>query len=154
MGGERSRTGERLFRVGRGPSRLGRTSSPFGTGLSPLGAGVSPFGVRRQHASGNTPTKGDLEKKVGAMTEAEAAAQEELRQIAEELDEICDCLMDLNQRLPVSPRETPMLRGEEEMDVATQVRSVIECVLIDRLSPATRDLAAAASFRPAGNRDE
>jgi hypothetical protein len=34
------------------------------------------------------------------------------------------------------------------MDVSTEVRSVIECVLNDSLHPAIRDLAAAASYRP------
>lgn len=85
------------------------------------------------------------------MTEAEAAAQAELRQIAEDLDEICDRLADVNQQLPVSPRESAMLLGREEMDVATHVRSVIESVL-NKLWPAVRDLAAAASYRPKGER--
>lgn len=82
------------------------------------------------------------------MTEAEAAAQEELRGIVEELDEICSRLAHVNERLPVSPQESAMLLGKEEMDVTTQVRSVIECALVDRLWPSTRDLAAAASYRP------
>ena len=84
------------------------------------------------------------------MTEAEAAAQEELRQIGEELDEICSRLAAVNERLPVSPQETAMLLGEEEMDISTQVRSVIECVLVDKLWPSSRALAAAASYRPSG----
>ena len=37
-----------------------------------------------------------------------------------------------------------MLLGEQEMDVATEIRSIIECVLNDSLRPAIRDLAAAA----------
>lgn len=84
------------------------------------------------------------------MTEAEAAAQSELRGIAVELDAIRSRLVDLHARLPVPPQETAMLLGEEEMDIATEVRSVIECVLADRLEPAIRDLAAAASYRPTG----
>ena len=43
-----------------------------------------------------------------------------------------------------------MLIGEAEMDFATEVRSVIECVLTDSLGPAIRDLAAAASCQPKG----
>jgi hypothetical protein len=81
------------------------------------------------------------------MTEAEAAAQAELRRIVEELEAIRARLAELHERLPVPPQETAMLLGEEEMDVATEVRSVIECVLNDSLRPAIRDLAAAASFR-------
>jgi hypothetical protein len=84
------------------------------------------------------------------VTEAEAAAQAELSQIVVELDAIRDRLAEIHDRLPVSPEETAMLVGEEEMDVATEVRSVIECVLSDSLQPAIRDLAAAASYRPTG----
>ena len=84
------------------------------------------------------------------MTEAEAAAQAELSQIVVELDAIRDRLAEIHDRLPVPPEETAMLVGEEEMDVATEVRSVIECVLNDSLRPAIRDLAAAASYRPKG----
>lgn len=82
------------------------------------------------------------------MTEAEAAAQSELRGIAVELDAIRSRLVDLHSRLPVPLQETAMLLGEEEMDIATEVRSVIECVLNDSLGQAIRDLAAAAAYRP------
>jgi hypothetical protein len=41
-----------------------------------------------------------------------------------------------------------MLLGEEEMDVSTEIRSTIECVLKDSMEPAIRDLAAAASYQP------
>lgn len=81
------------------------------------------------------------------MTEAEGAAQAELRRIVEELDAIQSRLTEIHTRLPVPPQETAMLLGEEEMDVATELRSVIECVLSDSLRPAIRDLAAAASPR-------
>jgi len=83
-----------------------------------------------------------------AVTEAEAAAQAELHQIVEELDTIRTRLVDLHAKLPVSPEETAMLEGEVEMDFATEVRSVIECVLNDNIQPAIRDLAAAASCQP------
>jgi hypothetical protein len=84
------------------------------------------------------------------MTAAEAAAQAELRGIVEALDAVRARLEDMHARLPVAPEETAMLLGEREMDVATEVRSVIECVLNDSLRPAIRDLAAAASYRPQG----
>ncbi len=70
--------------------------------------------------------------------------------IVEELEAIRRRLGDLHARLPVPPQETAMLLGEEEMDVSTEVRSVVECVLADRIEPAIRDLAAAASYRPKG----
>ncbi len=82
------------------------------------------------------------------MTEAEAAAQGALRQIVEELNGLRGRLVELHERLPVPPEETAMLLGEEEMDISTEVRSVIECTLADRIEPAIRDLAAAASYRP------
>ncbi len=81
------------------------------------------------------------------MTEEEAAAQAELHQIVEELDSIRTRLVDLHARLPISAEETAMLVGEVEMDFATEVRSVIECVLNDNIQPAIRDLAAAASCK-------
>jgi hypothetical protein len=84
------------------------------------------------------------------MTGDEGAAQAELRQMVEELDSIRSRLSDLHDRLPVSPQETAMLIGEAEMDFATEVRSVIECVLADSLGPAIRDLAAVASCQPKG----
>jgi hypothetical protein len=84
----------------------------------------------------------------GSLTEAEAAAQEELRRIGEELDAIRSRLVEIHAKLPVSPEETAMLLGEKEMDVSTEVRSIIECVLNDSIQPAIRDLAAAASYRP------
>jgi hypothetical protein len=78
----------------------------------------------------------------------EEAARAELRSVVEYLDAIRARLVDLHARLPVSPQETAMLLGEEEMDFATEVRSVIECILHDMIQPAIRDLAAAAADRP------
>jgi hypothetical protein len=82
------------------------------------------------------------------LEEIEVAAQAELRGIVEELDGIRSRLEGIHGRLPVPPEETAMLLGEREMDVSTEVRSVVECVLTDSLRPAIRDLAAAASYRP------
>src|SRR5262245_17579318 len=89
-----------------------------------------------------------IEAEGDAVTEAEAAVQAELHQIVEELDHTRTRLVDLHASLPVSPEETAMLAGEVEMDFATEVRSVIECVLNDSIQPAIRDLAAAAAGRP------
>ena len=82
------------------------------------------------------------------MTDAEAAAQDQLRDIVKELGILRAQLLAIHQSLPVPPHETAMLLGEEEMDVATEVRSVIECVLHDSLQPAIRHLGAASSYRP------
>ena len=43
-----------------------------------------------------------------------------------------------------APEEAAADADEETADVATQVRSIIECVLDDSLQPAIRDLRAAA----------
>jgi hypothetical protein len=84
------------------------------------------------------------------VTAIEAVAQGELREIVEALDEVRARLEAIHGKLPVAPDETAMLAGEQEMDVATEVRSVIECVLHDSLEPALRDLAVAAAYRPRG----
>jgi hypothetical protein len=86
------------------------------------------------------------------MNETEAAAQGALRQVVEELESLRGRLEEVHEMLPVPPQEAAMLLGEEEMDISTEVRSVIECVLNDCLRPAIRDLAAAASYRPKGRK--
>jgi len=86
------------------------------------------------------------------MLEKEAEAQSQLRRIVEELQTVGLRLREIAAGLPVSPRETAMLLGEEEPDVATEVRSVIECVLADQIEPAVRDLGAAASYRQRADR--
>jgi hypothetical protein len=85
------------------------------------------------------------------LEEIEAAAQAELRRVVEELDAVRVRLEEIHARLPIPPDETAMLLGEREMDISTDMRSVIECVLNDSLRPAIRDLAAAASHRPKGS---
>ncbi|MFY9824032.1 MAG: hypothetical protein WAM82_21820 [Thermoanaerobaculia bacterium] len=43
-----------------------------------------------------------------------------------------------------------MLLGEADMDVATALRSITECVLADRLEPAAVELKKWAAYKPAG----
>jgi hypothetical protein len=81
------------------------------------------------------------------ITEPEAVAQEKLQKVVKDLQEIRAELADINKDLPVPPSEGMMLLGEEEMDVSTEIRSVIECVVNDSILPAIRDLAAAAAYR-------
>jgi hypothetical protein len=82
------------------------------------------------------------------MTREEAEAQAELRQVVEELKGIRARLRAIAGGLPVSPEELSMPMGEEEdPDVATEVRSIIECVLADQIGPAVRDLGAAVEYR-------
>jgi 5,10-methenyltetrahydromethanopterin hydrogenase len=80
-------------------------------------------------------------------TEPEAAAQLKLQKVVKDLQDIRAELADINKDLPVPPSEGMMLLGEEEMDVSTEIRSVIECVVNDSILPAIRDLAAAAAYR-------
>jgi hypothetical protein len=81
------------------------------------------------------------------MTEAEAAAQAELRRIVDRLTEIRSKLRQLVESLPGDPDAEPDPLGEDEMDVTTEVRSIIECVLNDSIQPAIRDLRVAAAYR-------
>jgi hypothetical protein len=88
--------------------------------------------------------------RMGPMTEA--AAQEEIRRIIRDLETIRTRLLEVHEDLPPPPRENATADDPEEVDVTTEVRSVIECVLADSLRPAIRDLHAAAEYRPGGKR--
>lgn len=82
-------------------------------------------------------------------TLTEPEAQERLLQVVTDVEEIRTRLLEIHEGLPVPPNEGLMLVGEEEMDVATEVRSVIECVLHDNIEPASRHLQAAAEYKAA-----
>ncbi len=88
------------------------------------------------------------------MTQAETAAQEEIREIAKELDGICRRLLNLHERMPPATLEALMFAGEEDVDVTTEVRTVIECVVQDSIQPAIRDLQAAAAYQAENNQAE
>jgi hypothetical protein len=82
------------------------------------------------------------------MAQAEAAAQAELRKIVGELESLRFRLSEIVETLPKPPEYA---ENEEEMDVATEVRSVIECVLTDNIGPAIRDLRTAAAYGSRGS---
>jgi hypothetical protein len=82
------------------------------------------------------------------LTDVEAAARVRLQEAATQLEALQRQLKEIHDSLPVSSREDLMLLGEEDMDVATETRSVIECVLNDCIQPAIRDLKAVAAYRP------
>jgi len=83
-------------------------------------------------------------------SEVETVAQEQVQVIATvELEAIRLRLRSIHDSLPVSPKEALMLLGEAEIDISTEVRSTIECVLNDHIEPAIRTLMEVASFRPA-----
>lgn len=81
------------------------------------------------------------------MTQAETAAQTELRKISKELDTIRRRLLELHESLPPASLEALMFAGEEDLDVTTEVRTIIECVIQDSIQPAIRDLEAAAEYQ-------
>jgi hypothetical protein len=82
------------------------------------------------------------------MAQAEAAAQAELRKIVTELELLRSRLLEIVETLPKPPGE---VENEDEMDVATEIRSVIECVLTDNIRPAIRDLRTAAAYGARGS---
>ena len=72
----------------------------------------------------------------------EAAAKEQLREIAAELDTIQSRILGVQVSLP-APAET-----DEEQDGEVTLHSVIDCILSDSLEPAIRDLGRAATAQP------
>ncbi|MBW8874943.1 MAG: hypothetical protein JF614_08260 [Acidobacteria bacterium] len=82
------------------------------------------------------------------MTEAEAAAmQARVLEIAAGFEALIRRLQDVHDAVPISPLEPVMLLGEEDMDIATTLRSMIECVLADRLEPALRELRQGSAYK-------
>jgi len=88
------------------------------------------------------------EDDAAVLTEAEAAGQERVLEIAGEIESLSQQLLALHDSFPVSPLEAAMLLGEEDLDVFTSLRSVIECVRADRLEPALQELRKWAAYKP------
>lgn len=80
------------------------------------------------------------------MEDVETEARAELEQLAREMDAVRRRLLEIHERLPVSPREDVMLLGEEDPDFPTEARAAIECVVSDRIVPAIQDLKEAAAY--------
>jgi hypothetical protein len=57
-----------------------------------------------------------------------AEAQVELRAIAEELLAVEDRLRRVREAVPRSPDEDAMFEGRKAWDLATEIRTVVECV--------------------------
>jgi hypothetical protein len=81
---------------------------------------------------------------------SEARAQEELRTIAEELKGIETRLRAVHQSVAAPAEAEATQDADDEMDLATEIRTVIDCVLADNLEPAIRDLQAASALRISG----
>jgi hypothetical protein len=84
------------------------------------------------------------------MTQEEEA-QAQLRRVVDELKGLRARLLAIAGGLPEDPS---MPIGEEDPDVATEVRSIIECVLVDQIGPAVRDLGAAVEYRMKERKEE
>lgn len=83
------------------------------------------------------------------MTEAEVQA--ELKDLARELEKTRIRLLTLHNELPASVQEALIHAGEADLDLATELRSAIECIVSDELEPAIRNLRRAAeSTTPSG----
>jgi hypothetical protein len=92
------------------------------------------------------------------MSDAETAAQAELPHIVDRLTAVRSQLRQIVESLAAGPEVDASALDEDEMDVKTEVRSIIECVLNDSIQPAIRDLRVAAAYRvkgkPPGGREE
>jgi len=82
------------------------------------------------------------------MTKADATAQKQLRAIARDLSGIRYRLLGVVASLSHGRmEEAGDERDDKRSDLATEVRSVAECVLADNIRPAIEDLLAAARYR-------
>ncbi len=79
-------------------------------------------------------------------SELEAAVQDALEALAEDLKKIDKRLVVLHGSVPAPSIADREEDADEEIDVATEIRSVIDCVLTDSIRPAIRDLLAAAAY--------
>jgi hypothetical protein len=77
------------------------------------------------------------------MTPAETTAEAQLGEIADALEAIRFRLLGVQASLPPSPLERDPLLEEDEMDTATKLRTLVGCVLEDRIEPALRELRTA-----------
>lgn len=78
---------------------------------------------------------------------SEARAQEELRRIVEELKSTGTRLRAVHQSVAAPAEDEATQDAADEMDLATEIRTVIDCVLADNLEPAIRDLQAVSALR-------
>jgi chloramphenicol 3-O-phosphotransferase len=82
------------------------------------------------------------------MADVEAAAREQLAEIVRDLEAMRFRLLGVQASLPAAPGELVRQLDVEEMDAATEIRTVIQCVLDDHIEPTVRDLRKAASQEP------
>ncbi|MFY9821265.1 MAG: hypothetical protein WAM82_07775 [Thermoanaerobaculia bacterium] len=83
------------------------------------------------------------------MTDAGAVAQDQLYIVLRVLEMLGSALRWIDQALPPSPQELSREDFEGyEPDITSEVRRVIQCVLADRIDPATAELRAASLYKP------
>jgi hypothetical protein len=93
-------------------------------------------------------SEGDAESDAAVLSEAEVAGQARVLEIAAAIEDLSRQLLALHDSFPVSPLEAAILLGEEDLDVFTALRSVIEVVRADQLDPAVRELKKWAAYKP------
>lgn len=87
-------------------------------------------------------------------TPEESRAQEEVAAVARELAALRYRLRQIPLNLPPSPIPyNPAADLDGEPDVATELRTRIDCVIADCLTPAVADLETASLYRPAAGRE-
>ncbi|HEV8582077.1 MAG TPA: hypothetical protein VGX68_23660 [Thermoanaerobaculia bacterium] len=74
------------------------------------------------------------------MSEPEQRVQEQIRDIARELEGIRYRLLGVEGTLPPGPGELARLLEEEEMDSRTEVRAALQHTVRDLIEPAIRNL--------------
>lgn len=77
------------------------------------------------------------------MPDWKAETRAQLGDVVRELEAVQYRLLVIATRLRTAREEPARLLKEEKPDDRTETRSVIECVLVDRLNPAIQDLVAA-----------
>jgi hypothetical protein len=74
------------------------------------------------------------------MTEEEQRARQQTGAEVVALEALRNRLLTIRASLPETPVESVSLEDLNEMDITTEIRSVIGCVLQDCIEPAIRDL--------------
>jgi hypothetical protein len=83
-----------------------------------------------------------MEEHKDSTLDLQTVVQEHVLPAVSELKALQEKLRSLRDSLPAPSGQDE----EREMDAVTELRSVIDCVLVDSLGPAGRDLAAVAVY--------
>ncbi len=81
-----------------------------------------------------------------------AEGKRHVRRVVDQIETVCCELLGIESRLPEPPGER--VRLEEVSGAATDLRTVIRCVLEDSLRPALRDLQEALAGSGNGREEE